>query len=1025
MDFKKWNRITGWVVFAITFIVYFLTAQRTISYWDSPEFISAAYKLQVSHPPGAPLYAMLARIFMMFFPQSMIAFAGSLFSVICASFTTLLLHFSIVEIGKRVLGKEELTTGEAIAVLASGLVGGLSLVFAHSYWAAATEAEVYTLSSVLMATAFWLALKWDEETNHVKAVRWLLLITFVLGLSVGVHIMNFAVVFPIAMLMVIKKYGFTLKGVGIGFASGLALFFILKSVFVNGFLSLASKIELSLVNSFGMPFNSGLYLLILVLGGLLVFGLYYTKQRRKILVHHILLAISLFMVGWSSYGMALIRSKVDMPISSPAGDPFRLNGYLQADQFDFSNRSLLMGPVYNSPFEPSKPFVDGDEVYTASVEQGKYVRTNDGKYAVKKNDKRFDMFFPRVYNSKPINANGYKLWAGIEGKPLRHTFNGNTQTILRPTFGENLYYFYKFQLVHLNYRYLMWNFAGSQNRDFDSGNPVNGNWMSGISFIDYPRIGNTDLISPRNMAAKDRNNFYMLPFLFGLFGLVFLFIKDKKLGAVTLLFFLAFSVAITIFINQMPIHLVIRDRDYIFLAAYFMFCLWIGLGVLGLFKLVPKVQENNTKALLASLLVLLSAPIQMGAKGWDDHDRSYDDFIYKLNKAYLDNCPENAILITTEDNATFPMWYLQEVEGYRTDVRVINYELLNLDHYINRLRRQINASPPVKMSLPESVYAKGVDKLLPLIDKVEEGVYADLGQVVKFSSSPDNTTLWNGRNINYFATTRFSLKADTNQLRAKGVEPEKYGCQFVPEIEWEYAQDFYSIGDLVLLDILSSNEWERPVCFTNLDKNIHTIGLRWYLLKRGAVSELLPMKPGPERTRNLMFDVEAMAGEIMHDSTFANFSDPSRYYSIESRNEARFVLRHNYFFLADAYLEMGDSVAVGQVLDQCLKMMPNETVEYRKYMFDIGKTYYKINQPEKARAVIGTMVDNLYTETHHFVSFSPANKWVTRKHAEGNLYILSVIVGELEARDPELMAPVKAKFESLQSELQAWVKQNF
>ncbi len=1024
MDFKRWNRITGWVVFAITFTVYLLTAQRTISFWDSPEFISAAYKLQVSHPPGAPLYAMLARIFMMVFPKSMVAFAGSLFSVVCAAFTTLLLHFSITCIGQRLLGKKELTTSESIAILASGLVGGLSLVFAHSYWAAATEAEVYTLSSVLMAAAFWLALKWEVESDYVNAVRWLFLIAFILGLSVGVHIMNFAVVFPIAMILGLKKYGFNWKGVSIAFLSGLALFFLLKSILVNGFLALASKLELMMVNSFGLPFNSGLIASILILVGLLAFGLYYTRQRRKIMAHHIILAIALFMVGWSSYGMALVRSKPDLAISSAAGDPFRLNGYLQADQFDFSNRELLKGQVYNSPLDPKKPFLDGDEVYAASYEQGKYIRTNDGKYMVANRDSRFDMFFPRVYNARPINADGYKLWGQIEGRPLRHTLNGNTQTIHKPTFGENLYYFFKFQLVHLNYRYLMWNFAGSQNRDFDSGNPINGNWMSGIGFVDFPRVGNTDMISPRNMNVKDKNNFYLLPFLLGLFGLVFLYIKDRKLGTVTLTFFLAFGVAITIFINQMPIHLAIRDRDYIFLAAYFMFCLWIGLGVLGLFKLIPKIQENNMKAILVASLALLAVPVQMGAKGWDDHDRSDDDFIYKLGKAYLDGCPENALLITEGDNATFPLWYLQEVEGYRTDVRVINYELLNLDSYIEKLKRQINASLPVKMSLPEISYAKGVDKLLPLIDKVEEGVHADIGQIVEYASS-DKKTLWNGRNINFIPTTRFSMRADTNLLRARGVAPEKYGCKFVPEIQWEYAKDFYSIGDLVLLDILNSNQWERPVCFANIDNNIHQMGLRWYFLKRGMVNELLPMAPGDDKTRDLMFDIENMANEVMSDTTFANFSDVSKYYPIESRSIARNILRHNYFFLADAYLEVRDSAAVGQVLDQCLKMMPDTTVEFRKYMFDIGKTYYKINEREKARTVINKLVDNLFIETHHFLSFTPANVWITRKHIEGNMSILEVLVRELETRDKELSVPVKSKYEMLEREKQAWISQHF
>lgn len=1025
MDFNRWNKIIGWSVFAITFVVYFLTAQRTISFWDSPEFISAAYKLQVSHPPGAPLYALLARVFMLFFPQSMIAFAGSLFSVLCASLTTLLLHFSITHIGRLLLNKEEPTDSENIAILASGLIGALSLVFTHSYWTASTEAEVYTLASLLLAISFWASLKWEAEKNATQAVRWLLLIAFTLGLSVGVHIMNFAIVFPIAMIFVLKKYGFNWKWLSIAFGAGLAFFFLLKNVLVTGFLAFASKLELLVVNSYGMPVNSGLVVAVILLIALASGGLYYTKTRRKIAAHHIILAVSLFMIGWSSYGMALVRSMPDLAVSSAAGDPFRLNGYLQADQFDFGVRPLLKGPVYNSPLDPKKPFVDGDEIYSLSQEEGKYIRTNTGKYTETNFDKRFDMFFPRVYNARKVNSDGYRLWASIEGEPIQHTANGKTETIYRPTFAENLTYFFKFQLIHLNWRYFMWNFAGSQNRAFDSGDPARGNWMSGIGLIDYNKIGNTDLISERNMNDKSRNNFYLLPFLLGVFGLVFLFIRHKRYFAVTLIFFLAFSVAITIFINQMPIHLQIRDRDYIFLAAYFMFCLWIGLGVLGLFKMIPKLKENNTKAILAAALTFLAVPFQMGAKGWDDHDRSSDDFLYTLGKAYLDACPPNTILITEGDNATFPLWYLQEVEGYRTDVRVINYELLNLDNYIYKLRRQIYDSPPVKMSLPESSYIKGVDKLLPLIDKVKDEAHADVGQVVAFASSPNNQTRWNGRDINYIPTTRFSLKADTNQLRARGVVPEKYDCRFVPEIKWEFAKDFYSIADLALLDILSSNNWERPICFTNLDYSYHMIGLKWHLVKKGMVEELLPIEPGPEKDRDLMFDIETMEKGTMTEPYYADFSDPSGNYSFESQSTARYVLRHVYFFLADAYLEQGDSIAVGKVLDKCIELMPDESVEYRKYMFDIGKTYYKIGQPERAREVINKLMDNLFTETHHGLSFTPVNKWITRKHMENNIYIMGVLAKELQARDKELGAIVQPKYELLDRELQVWIKQNF
>lgn len=1028
MDFKKWDKIFGWVIFAITFLVYFLTAQRTISFWDSPEFISAAYKLQVSHPPGAPLYLMLLRIFMSVFPQSSIAFAGSLFSVIGASFTVMLLYLCITHVARKIIGKaDEINKGEAVAIIASGVVGALSMVFAHSYWAASTEAEVYTVSSLLVAFTFWFALKWEAEKEYVKAIRWLLLITFLFGLSAGVHIMNFAMTFPLAMLFIFKKFGFNWKTAGLSLVSGLLLFFLLKNGLFTGFMGFAAKLDLLLVNSYGLPFNSGLVLAYVLLVLLLVFGLYYTHRRKKYLAHHIILGIGLFMIGWSTYNMVLVRSSAQLPVSSNASNPKQLKSYVQAEQFDFGQRKLVKGPSFNAPLDKKKPFVDGEKVYSADEKQGRYVLTNDGKYMIANYDKRFDLWFPRISDKKSINIQGYYNWVDIKGEPISYTNSiGKTETIYKPTFGENLTYFFKFQLGYLNLRYLMWNFAGTQNRSSASGDPLGGNWMSGIDFLDFGRVGNTSLISKRNMALKDRNNFYLLPLILGLFGLVFLFLRDRKMATVTLIFYLAFSVAITIFINQQPIHISIRDRDYIFLLAYFTFCIWIGLGVLGLFKLIPKLKENTTKAYLVGGLTFLAVPLQMGAKGWDDHDRSRDKFVYKLAKAYLDACDKDALLITVGDNATFPIWYLQEVEGYRTDVRVINYELLNIDHYINKLRRKINDSKPVKMSLPENAYVEGVDKLLPLIDKLEDGVYAPVGQVVDFASS-ENKQLWNGRNINYFPASRFSLKADTAKLRVKGINPEEHWCHFIPAINWEFKKNFYSIADLVLLDILQSNNWERPICFTNLDYYNHFIGLNKHCLIKGVVNELLPIAPVLEKNNNRMYDVGALSAALMQDGNggVMDLGDPTEYYSYECRDIARSTFRPAFFYLSDAYLERNNPKSAKEVLEKCTDLIPDTVVQYRKYMFDVGKMYYKVGQPERAKEVISTMVDNLFAETHHFLSFSPSNKLITRKRSTINIEIIAIVAKEVKQYDRDLSLIIQSKLDMLNREMQTWTKQNF
>ena len=397
-----------------------------------------------------------------------------------------------------------------------------------------------------------------------------------------------------------------------------------------------------------------------------------------------------------------------------------------------------------------------------------------------------------------MNVNGYKEWGQITGKPINYTDSRGTRQYIKPTARENYRYFFNYQLGWLNMRYFFWNFVGRQNDNLSVGLPHHGNWMSGINFIDKGRTGSKTAL-PARYQDKSTNHFFFLPLILGLVGLYFLFSRNKLFTVITGIGFLAFSFAITVFINQEPIHVIIRDRDYIFLVAYFIFALWIGLGVIGLSNLIPGVLKSRQKTIGVVAVCFVLVPLLMGFKGWNDHNRSSDDFPENFARSYLDACPENALLITNGDNATFPLWYLQQVEGYRTDVRVINFDMLGLDWYIDKLQRRMNDSPPVKMSMARNTYLKGAEKLLPLQEQMPEGQYLDLKRVVDFATSPEERTMWNYRNINMMPTARFGLAADSNILIAQGIDPTKFGAHFTPQVTWTYRQDFYPRGDLVLM----------------------------------------------------------------------------------------------------------------------------------------------------------------------------------------------------------------------------------
>lgn len=1011
MEFKKWNKVAGWAIFGIAFLVYALTAQRSVMFWDSGEFLASIYKLQATHPPGAPLYSMLGRIFILFFPVSSIAYAGSLFSALCGAFTIWFLYHAIIWLVQKLASSVELEGSSTdLAILASGIVGSLALAFSDSFWVSCTEAEVYTLSTFFMAAAFWCVTKWESEGEDNK---WLVLIAYLLGLSIGVHILNLAILFPIAMIIALKKFDLNWKAVGIGMGSALVLFFAVNSGLVQGFLKLAIRLEISAVNSWGLGRHSGFFILFGLLAVLFAGGIYWARVNKKALVETILFGVVVFTVGWSSYTMAVIRTGEHTPTSNDAADALRLLNYLQSDQFAFSDRPLIYGPTFNSVQNVDNPWSDMEPILVYDKKAGKYIVSNDGKLRQPNYDNATKAVFPRMYSSSPLNVQGYKQWVDFMGRTVT-TANGGKVEV--PTLGDNLAFFFKYQLGWLNLRYLMWNFAGRQNDIKGIGTPEGGNWESGIRVLDKGRVGASIVTPEYQKENASKNNYYLLPLLLGLAGLIFLYLYGKKELLVTGLFFLAFGVAITIFINQLPIHILVRERDYIFLGAFYTFCMWIGMGVFGLFYWLGELLPEQTKAYVVSGACLLLVPGLMAFKGWDDHNRSHDHLARTTSKNMLDQCAPNSILIVSGDNITFPLWYMQEVEGYRTDVRVLDYNLLNLDWYIERAKKKIYESAPIKISLPVEFCQHGRTTVYPLRKNENVNAYAPVDKVIEFLEKTEI-----GRHL---PTDLFSLAVDTAALKQRGVDFTEYNAVMVPQVSWQLTKQLYTLQDIAVMDILLQNNFERPVYFSNTGGNQFYIGLEKYFLNKGLIYEFLPIMPKSGKAWSKLVDIAAADKLIKEGLDLEMFADTTQFVSSTNAEFVKNVYRPIFHNLAFAYGEIGRFDECVKVLDLAQGLFPDKNVPYGEVMYKMGVSYYHAGEKEEFRRVMRIVMRNMMDEMNWFTSFNPKHDLITYTEASKLGVKLAEIMTEVGKLDAGLVNEFEPQLNELQAQYTDWMYEN-
>jgi tetratricopeptide (TPR) repeat protein len=990
-QYKKINNITGWIVFAIASLVFLLTIEPTVSFWDCGEFISTSFKLEVGHPPGAPLFNMLTRIvtLLSFGNHAHAAKMINSYSAIMSGLTILFLFWTITHIARRVVskGKKELSLEQTIVIMGTGIIGALAYAFTDSFWFSAVEAEVYASSSFFTAIVFWTILKWEDEADEPGANRWIILAAYLMGLSIGVHLLNILTIPALVFVYYFKKHTPSRNG----FLAALAIAMVITAVVLWGIIpylfKIAFQFELIFTNGFGLPFNTGAVFYFVALIALIVWGTIYTHKKGKALANTIILAFAVIIIGYSSYFMVMIRSNANPPLDENNPESvFNLVSFLNRDQY--GDTPLLFGQYYNAPLDPQKPYVKDKKWYIQKG--GKYVVADEMQ---KPNyDERFTGFLPRMWSPEPRHVAAYKYWGRIEGTPIMVTKNdGTTETLYKPTFGENMTYLFRYQLGHMFWRYFMWNFAGRQNDIQGNGELTNGNWICGIPFIDNMRLGDQSKLPKTLRENKGHNTYFLLPFILGIFGIFYLLKRDKEYSWIIFVFFMITGVAIIIFLNQYPFQP--RERDYAYGGAFYAFSIWIGIGVLSVYEFMKKYINGTTSAVLATV-VCTSVPTILIAQNWDDHDRSSRYFARDFASDYLNSCAPNAILFTNGDNDTFPLWYCQEVEGIRTDVRVVNLSLLNTDWYIDQMKRRAYNSAPVPFSLTQDKYVQGKrDVVYVMPDPRLKNDYQDIKDVMDYISSDAPETKYNneGEFLDILPATKLKAKVDSINAIRSGAVPKGQESRMVKEIKWEVKGSNVVKNHLMVLDLLAQNDWKRPIYFAITVGSENYFGLEKYFRQEGLAYRLVPYETKTYDGQEGEIGTDKMYKNMMETFKWGGLDDPKAY-ADEGVLRMAMNFRNLFTRLALALEKEGKKDSALKVLDRGLKVMPNNLVPYNYFNLEMATMYNRMGQPQKAESILKTIIKQSKDNLRYYLSIDENKLYEDQDNLQRELGVANEIV---------------------------------
>jgi len=1029
-SFKKWNTILGWFTFLIALITYSLTVEPTVSFWDAGEYILTSSKLQVGHPPGAPLFQMLGAFFSMFaFEPSQIGFMLNMMSAFASAFTILFMFWTITLLLKKIIAQDNiLSQHSSKAILGSALVGSLAFTFTDSFWFNAVETEVYAMATLIMSILFWLGLRWEQEMNSPRGNRWLILIAFTIGLSFGVHFMGLLTIPAIGLIYFFKNYKeITIKNFIIANVVSVAILLFIFKLLAPNILKFFSALEIFFVNTVGLPFNSGSIIAGLLLIGLIYFALKYTREKQYKHINTGILCLTFIIIGFSSWTMLPIRANANVVINENNPSSAReLLAYYNLEQYPETH--LFYGPQFTDQYsglDENEPYVDDKPKYEKDYRKGEYIIVNDYKRARQNYNSKHASILPRMWSGE--NAENYMLFSGYLNFKLKteyqlenelrsalfkfksdvnqglidyedyHSFLkefGQYIDIEKPSLASNISYMFEYQLGYMYWRYFMWNFTGRQD-DIQGKYDNHGNWISGIKPIDEIHLGLSQDNLPSDVKNnKARNTYYFLPLILGLIGLFFLFNKDRKTFWVMMVLFLFTGLAIQVYTNVRPFEP--RERDYSVVGSFYVFAMWIGFGVYAIYEALSKYSKSKLLAPAITITCLVLVPGILVANNWDDHDRSGKYTAEAMAKKYLDSCGENGILFSIGDNDTFALWYAQEIEGYRTDVRVVNTSLFQTDWYIDQMKRKAYESDPIPSQLTHDQYKYGtrdyVMKRTYYVDPRDGKPRSILSQdtllikdFLDFVSSDNprakfkSILLQQGEdpneypnqliNSNYFPVENIRIPVNKENALKYNIVSQKDVDKIEDFIDIKITDNALYKNRLLMLDIVANNDWKRPIYFTGgAFGNDDYIWMKDYLQLDGMCYKLVPIKTPVDRANP--FDMGRVDSELMYNKVIAwdwgNSGSDDIYQDIETRRNS-ITYRGNLARLIEQLINEEQIEKAEEIADIAMFNMPVDKFGYYTLLEPYISAYYEVDAKDKARQLYKD-VSKKYQETLSYYS---------------------------------------------------------
>jgi hypothetical protein len=1034
-NFNKWNTILGWSTFTIALITYSLTVEPTMSFWDCGEYIATAAKLEVGHPPGAPLFQILGAFFAMFATsKETVALMVNMLSVFSSAFTILFLFWSSTILLRKIISNyTEIDTNKAIVILGSSVVGALTFTFSDSFWFNAVEAEVYAMASLFIALLFWLGLRWEQDMHTPKGNRWLLLISLIIGLSFGVHFMALLTIPAIGFLYYFKTYKkVTIKNFIIANVVIVAVLLFIFKLLLPYTLAFFGKMEIFMVNSFGLPFNSGTIFSSLLIIAFFYFGLKYTRAKGHPFFNTIILCILFVLIGFSTWMMLPIRANANVVINeNKPSDAAEVLAYYNREQYGVN--PLFYGPQYTDTFaglDKDTPYLDKAPNYERDYKSGKYVIVNNYKNAEQNTDDNQKAILPRLWSTDHIE--NYIQFTGIPKFKLNQDYpyeedlaqygvnidslseeqvaqavgqlKGEMQkninefqmaynqkkldnedyvsflkkysdyiTVEKPSTWDNLSFMVEYQFGYMYGRYLLWNFVGRQNDVQGTYDNLNGNWISGIKFIDQIHLGKG---SQENLPDdvknnKGRNVYFFLPFIIGIIGLLYHAQRDLKSFYVLLALFLFTGLALKIYLNERPFEP--RERDYALVGSFYVFAIWVGFGVFAIYEIVTDYFKSKIVGPIVIAACLFASPIIMATQNWDDHSRANRYTAIAMAKNYLESCEPNAILFTIGDNDTFPLWYAQEIEKIRTDIKIVNTSLFMTDWYIDQMKNKTYTANGLPISFTHDEYVG--DKLDYVVHNPKTDARWNIKSFIDFIKIPKSTVeLQNGQTIHYYPTNKIRIPVDRNTIIKNKLVNSKDFDSIVPYIDLDIKGSALYKNRLMMLDVIANNNWKRPIYFTGGSfGDDDYLWMKDYLQLDGLVYKLVPIKTPIDKENP--YDMGQIDSDKMYQLAmnwnWGNGDLTTIYHDPETRKNS-ISYRTNLARLMEQLINEGKIEKAKKVIDLALTKMPMDYYGYYTMVEPYAGGYYEVGEKAKARQLLERLMTKYKQNLTYYTGLQPS-----------------------------------------------------